>query len=317
MRRTTAQIENRKLKIENALEQQIAQFIEYLAAEKGYAGNTLMAYRNDLSQFHQFVLNTRPYISSWARVDPLLIQAYLLDLKAREYSSASIARKVAALKSFYFYLTERRVTATNPTIDLEPPHVSKMPPRALTQEQVTALLNAPAEPTPKGLRDRAMLEVMYATGLRVTELVNLKLGDVDLERGVLKVGEGAHQPPVPLTNAAHTALGIYLARARTEFGAPSDSGPLFVNPRGGALTRQGVWLILKQYVARAGIEAVVTPHSLRHAFATHRLQEGSSLQDVQRLLGHAHLSTTQLYHRSALPALTASSKTETSENQES
>ena len=292
------------------MESYLEQFILHLETEKGYAGNTLMAYRNDLSQFHQFVINARPYITSWARVDSLLIQAYLMDLKARKYSSASIARKMAALKSFYFYLTEIRVTATNPTLELEAPRVDKIPPRALTPEQVTLLLNTPAEPTPKGLRDRAMLEVMYATGLRVTELVSLQVTDANMETGTLYVGSGMHRRMLPLTNPAQTALSIYLARARSEYGADPDRGPLFVNPRGDALTRQGVWLILKLYVERAGIDAAVTPHSLRHAFASHRLQEGSSLRDVQRLLGHAHLSTTQMYSRSQLPAVVPTQKNE-------
>jgi integrase/recombinase XerD len=295
------------------MEQDIERFLQSLAAEKGYAENTLVAYRNDLRQFYLFVLNTRPDIASWARVDSLLIQAYLLDLKARAYSTASVARKIAALKTFYFYLTESRVVAVNPTIELEPPRVTKMPTRALSAEQVTALLNAPTDPTPKGLRDRAMLEVMYATGLRVTELVSLKLADYVAEAGTLKVGQGPHERTVPLPNAARTAVDVYLARARSGLGAPPDDGALFVNPRGEPLTRQGVWLILKQYVARAGIGVVVTPHSLRHAFAVHRLDGGASLQDVQRLLGHAHLSTTHLYHRSQLPALTESSKIETAE----
>lgn len=285
------------------MESYIEQFIQYLAAEKGYAGNTVMAYRNDLSQFYQFVLNTRPYTTSWARVDMMLIQAYVLDLKAREYSTASIARKVAALKSFYFYLTQQRVMATNPTLDLEPPHVTKQPPRTLTHEQVSALLSAPAEPTPKGLRDRAMLEIMYATGVRVTELVMLDVRDADLENGMLHIGPAARARVVPLTEQSQYALNAYLQRARPGYGAASGSGPLFVNPRGETLTRQGVWLILKQYVAQAGIETPVTPHSLRHAFATHRLEQGSSLQDVQRMLGHAHLSTTQVYNRPMPPAL--------------
>ncbi len=277
------------------MEQHIEQFIEYLATAKHYAGNTLMAYRNDLLQFHQFVLTTRPYVSSWARVDSLLMQAYLLDLKAREYSAASIARKIAALKSFYFYLTEMRVMASNPTLDLDAPRVNKQPPRALTEAQVTALLHAPAEPNTKGLRDRAMLEVMYATGVRVSELVTLDVRDVDMENAMLQVGSGARQRRVPLTPSAMTALADYLARARTRYGAAADNGPLFVNPRGAQLTRQGVWLILKQYVKQAGIETPVTPHSLRHSFAAHRLAEGSSLQEIQRMLGHAHLTTTLVY----------------------
>lgn len=299
------------------MEEHVEHFIRYLAAERGYADNTLSAYRNDLRQFYLFVVNTRPDIVSWALVDLMLIQAYLLDLKARAYSPSSVARKIAALKSFYYYLTEKRVVAVNPTIDLEPPRVTKVPPRALSTEQVTALLNAPAEPTPKGLRDRAMLEVMYATGLRVTELVTLQLEDYDPRTSMLTVGQGAHERTVPLTEPARAALDAYLARARAALGAPPDDGVLFANPRGEPLTRQGIWLILKQYVARAGIEAPVTPHSLRHAFAVHRLEQGASLQDVQRLLGHAHLSTTHLYSRTQLPALTPGSKIQSSEHTES
>lgn len=284
------------------MESQIEQFIEYLATQKHYAGNTLMAYRNDLLQFYQFVMNTRAYVSSWARVDSLLMQAYLLDLKARSYSTATIARKIAALKSFYFYLTEMRVMVSNPTLDLDSPRVNKQSPHALTEEQVGALLHAPAEPNSKGLRDRAMLEVMYATGIRVTELVTLDVRDVHFESGTLNIGNGVKAREVLLTASALTALREYIERARVGYGAPADQGPLFVNPRGAKLTRQGVWLILKQYVSQAGISTPVTPHSLRHSFAAHRLAEGSTLQEVQRMLGHAHPTTTQAYR--ARPALT-------------
>lgn len=284
------------------MEAQIAQFIEYLATQKHYAGNTLMAYRNDLMQFYQFVMITRPYTSAWARVDSLLMQAYLMDLKMREYSTASIARKVAALKAFYFYLTEIRVMASNPTLDLDAPRVNKQPPRALTEAQVTALLHAPMEPNAKGLRDRAMLEVMYATGLRVTELITLDVRDVDLEQGRVRIANGSRERFVPLTASAQNSLREYMTRGRAAYGASEEQGPLFVNPRGEQLTRQGVWLILKHYVKQAGIETPVTPHSLRHSFAAHRLAEGSTLQEVQRMLGHAHLATTQVYR--PRPALT-------------
>lgn len=297
------------------MEEQIEQFIEYLATQKHYAGNTLMAYRNDLLQFHQFVLNLRPYTSSWARVDSLLMQAYLLDLKAREYSTASVARKVAALKSFYFYLTEMRVMATNPTLDLDPPRVNKQPPRALTEAQVTALLSAPAEPNAKGLRDRAMLELMYATGIRVSELISLDIRNWNEEEANLRIGEGSHERVVQLTERSQNALREYVNRARAGYGTPADHGPLFVNPRGDQLTRQGVWLILKQYVEQAGIATSVTPHSLRHSFAAHRLAEGASLEQVQRMLGHAHLTTTLVYRpRPALGDGLAGESSETSES---
>jgi integrase/recombinase XerD len=243
------------------------------------------------------------------------MQAYLLDLKARGYSAASVARKIAALKSFYFYLTEMHVMASNPTLDLDPPRVNKQPPRALTEAQVTALLSAPAEPNAKGLRDRAMLEVMYATGIRVTELVTLDVRDVNQEEGVLRIGSGTRERTVPLTERAQVALLEYITRARTGYGAQAEYGPLFVNPRGEQLTRQGVWLILKQYVKHAGIDTAVTPHSLRHSFAAHRLAEGASLEQVQRMLGHAHLTTTQAYR--PRPALTDGITRRTSGDNES
>jgi integrase/recombinase XerD len=296
------------------LEEHIEQFIEHLATQKHYARNTLMAYRNDLLQFYQYVLTARPYISSWARVDSLLMQAYFLELKARKYSSSTIARKIAALKSFYYYLTEMRVMASNPTLDLDAPRVSKQPPQALTPAQVTALLHAPAEPNAKGLRDRAILEVMYATGIRVTELVTLDIRDVDLENSTLRLGPASRPRTVPLTENASSALSEYINRARDGYGAPPDHGPLFVNTRGEKLTRQGVWLILKHYVLQSGIGTPVTPHSLRHSFAAHRLQEGTTLQEVQRLLGHANLTTTSIYRQRL--SLTDGSPQNSSENSE-
>lgn len=284
------------------MEEQIEAYLEYLAAEKHYAGNTLLAYRNDLVQFYQFVLNERPHLTAWSRVDSLLLQAYLLQMRARAYSTASIARKIAAVKSFYFYLVDTHQIASNPTLGLDAPKVIKHPPRALTEEEVTALLAAPAEPTPKGLRDRAILEILYASGVRVTELISLEVHAVEPETGNLRVGEGAKLRAIPLSDRALSALQDYLTKSRGMYKVAPDTGALFVNPRGEALTRQGVWLIMKQYVKQAGIERPVTPHSLRHSFAAHRLEQGEPLQDLQRMLGHAHLSTTQVYNRA--PELT-------------
>jgi integrase/recombinase XerD len=286
------------------MEEQILAFIEYLARRKHYAGNTLAAYRQDLFQFHQFVTTERPHLSSWARVDTLLLQAFLLQLRAREYSPASVARKVAAIKSFYFYLFEEHAIAANPTLELDAPRVAKRAPQALTEGQVNALLAAATDSTPKGYRDRALLEVLYATGIRVTELVTLQIDDLDLETATLRIGkdeagaDGSNRSrDLPLNERAVGALRDYLQNGRLALKVPPDAGPLFANPRGEPLTRQGVWLILKQYVKEAGIDVPVTPHSLRHSFAAHRLERGERVQDLQRLLGHAHLSTTQAYNR--------------------
>jgi integrase/recombinase XerD len=228
-------------------------------------------------------------------VDTLLLQAFLLDLKARSYSSASIARKIAALKSFYFYLTEKRVTATNPTLELEPPRVNKPPPRALTEVQVTALLGAPAEPTPKGLRDRAMLELLYASGLRVSEIVGLPLDAVDREAGILRVrGKGGRERLVPFGKSAARWLARYLESARP--GLDRRRSPnLFLSARGAAMTRQRFWQLIEGYGRRAGIRTRLTPHRLRHSFATHLLEHGADLRALQMMLGHADIATTQVY----------------------
>jgi integrase/recombinase XerD len=278
------------------MEEQILSFIDYLATQRRYAPNTLLAYRNDLMQLLQFVHSERPHIGSWARVDGLLLQAFLLQMKARELSAASIARKIAAIKSFYFYLVENAQLVSNPAQDLEAPAVPKQPPHALSPQQVASLLDAASDSTPKGIRDRAILEVLYAAGLRVSELVVVRFDAIDFRSGSLQVDGVEGTRLLTLSPRALEALRTYLERGRPLL-TDGEGGLLFVNSRGTGLTRQGVWLILKEYVRRAGMEGDVTPHSLRHAFAAHRLAQGERVQDLQRLLGHAHLSTTLVYSR--------------------
>ncbi len=284
------------------MEEHIYAFIDHLATQRRYASNTLLAYRNDLLQLCQFVQAERPGIASWSQADAPLLQAFLLQMKARDYSPASIARKIAAVKSFYFYLGENSVIASNHAEALEAPAVPRHPLRPLTPEQVTLLLDSASDMNPKGTRDRAMLEVLYAAGLRVTELVTLDVDSLDLFGSTLRINSPEGARVLTLPPRALDALGTYLEKGRPSLNAPENAGPLFVNSRGLRLTRQGVWLILKDYVKRVGIEGEVTPHSLRHAFAAHRLAEGESVQDLQRLLGHAHLSTTLAYSRASQKA---------------
>ncbi len=281
------------------MEEQIRDFLEYIRANKGYARNTVDAYRNDLTQFLNFAQSERPHLSSWARVDKPLLLDFIVHLKEREYTSASAARKVAVLKTFFHFLSERHMIGDDPAAALDSPHVEKHLPQILTPDEVERLLAAPAvHSTPKGLRDRAILELIYASGLRVSELVALDGDDVDWEAGTVRcLGAGGKKRVIPVASRAVQALEEYWRRGRLALAVREDERALFVNPRGHRLTRQGLWLIIKEYVAEAEITRAVTPHTLRHSFAAHMLSRGEDLQNVQRLLGHSNITTTQVYAR--------------------
>jgi integrase/recombinase XerD len=283
------------------MEDRIGHFLHFLSAEKGASDNTVAAYRNDLSQFHTFLstLNLNGDNPDWSCVKKDTIVAYVLELKDRRYAEASVARKVAAVKSFFQFLQAEGCIRGNPTETLESPRVGKSLPRPLTVRQVDELLEQPAKrKTPEALRDRAMLELLYATGLRVTELVSLNLDSISLDSrspSARCLGKGAKERAVPIHEQALRALVAYLNDGRSRMVKNKKERALFVNRRGERLTRQGFWLILKQYARAAGLEEPVTPHSLRHSFATHMLRGGAPLRSVQELLGHANISTTQVY----------------------
>lgn len=283
------------------MEDRIGHFLHFLSAEKGASENTIAAYRNDLSQFHSFLsainLNGNP--TDWRQVGKDTIVAFVLELKNRRYAEASVARKVAAVKSFFQFLQAEGAIQRNPTESLESPRVGKTLPKPLTVQQVDELLEQPAKRrTPESLRDQAMLELLYATGLRVTELVSLDLDNVSLDPrspSARCLGKGARERAVPFHEQALRALVTYLNDGRPRLVKNKKERALFVNRRGDRLTRQGFWLILKHYAREAGIEGPVTPHSLRHSYATHMLRGGAPLRSVQELLGHANISTTQVY----------------------
>lgn len=288
------------------MQEQIRDFLDYLQ-NKGYVHNTVEAYRNDLTQFLNFALDERPQLGSWARVDKPLLLTFLLHLKERRYTAASVARKVAVIKSFCHFLLERNLIATDPTATLDSPRVEKRLPQVLTSEQVERLLAAPAShSTPKGFRDRAILELLYASGMRVTELVSLNVDDANSQaRTVHCAGRGLKRRVIPITDRAADALTNYLQRGRPVFTNHTDERALFVNPHGERLTRQGLWLIIKEYVKEAGVTVKVTPHTLRHSFAVNLLSQGVALENVQRLLGHSNITTTQVYTRLAAPPAVA------------
>ena len=275
-------------------------FLKFLEMEKGYSENTIAAYRNDLTQFSNYI---RANVSdNWADVTRAHIDDYIAHLKngsRNPYSSSTAARKVAAIKSFFHYLIAEGVVQHDPTATLDSPKVKKRLPKAISIEDINKLLDVTtANDAPKSHRDHAMLELLYASGMRVTELVSLNVDDVDFEEGTVRVKgkkRGVKERFIPLTAEALDALRVYIKQGRRQLLHSQKEPALFLNHRGKRLTRQGSWLIIKRYVEEVGIEGNVTPHTLRHSFAAHKLSTGKSLQDIQKLLGHANISTTQVY----------------------
>jgi len=288
------------------MDDRIGHFLHFLSAEKGASENTIAAYRNDLSQFDTYLKNGNGtgsngngHPTDWRQVGKDTVVDYVLELKNRRYAGASVARKVAAVKSFFQYLHAEGEIKQNPTESLESPRVGKTLPRPLTVQQVDELLEQPAKrKTPEALRDQAMLELLYATGLRVTELVSLDLDSISLDKRspmARCMGKGAKERSVPIHTQALRALVGYLNDGRPRLVKVKSERALFVNRRGERLTRQGFWLILKGYARAASLGEDVTPHTLRHSFATHMLRGGMPLRNVQEMLGHANISTTQVY----------------------
>ena len=278
----------------------VNEFLEFLSVEKGASGNTVAAYRNDLGQLTGFLdAKKNGGALNWPAVSQTQILDYILHLKSQDYAEATVARKVAAVKSFFSFLQADGKLKVNPTETLASPKVGKSLPKPLTVQEIDELLEQPARrTTPEGRRDRAMLELMYATGLRVTELVSLDVDDVqvDVEKPYVRLlGKGNRERQIPLLEQPAQEVAEYIRFARPRVVGERNETALFVNRRGERLTRQGFWLILKGYSAAAGIQGRVTPHTLRHSFATHMLRGGMDIHKVQELLGHANISTTQVY----------------------
>ncbi len=281
------------------MQQAVDQFLNYTTVERGLSPNTLAAYRNDLSQFVDFLQNrdsSLQDIGSWKRIDNQALTAFVLDLHDRGYSDKTKTRKVASAKAFFSFLLEEGVIDKSPMEDFSSPGVGESLPETLTVEEIEDLLSIEGEMTPMTLRDRAIIEVMYATGVRVSELVSLDIDDVDTEDKFVRcMGKGAKERIIPLHDEAIETVCEYLADGRPSLAGVSAGRALFVSRKGGRLTRQALWLILKGRAQAAGIERKITPHTLRHSFATHLLIGGAPLRHVQELLGHASITTTQVY----------------------
>ena len=282
------------------MREEIGSFLNYLAVEKGYSENTTAAYRNDLNGLADFVEEgaaKQGIVPSWAGFNRQGMLSYLLDLKERGYVATTMARKVAAAKSFFGFLASEGVIKSDPTENMSSPTVGKVLPKPISISQVRQLLEQPAKlSTAEAKRDRAMLELLYASGMRISELVSLNLDDVDTEGGYVRCfGKGHKERIIPIYEQAAKLVKEYAGEARRKL-ARHKSGPaLFLNPRGERLTRQGFWQKLKEYAKSANLDAQISPHTLRHSFATHMLSGGADLRSVQELLGHSNISTTQVY----------------------
>jgi integrase/recombinase XerD len=281
----------------------VLDFLAYLEFERGLSRNTLDAYRSDLLQYGSF-LGARGLGALEAEHGDL--SAFLAELAADRPGRAASApttvqRKVACLRSFYRHLRREEVLDRDPTADLKAPRRSQRLPQVLSRDEVAHLLRQPQGTAPGALRDRALLELMYACGLRASEAIGLDVGDVDLEAGVLRArGKGSKERLVPIGSKALAAIRVYLARGRPPLVGPSEDPRLFVNLRGSGLTRQGLYKIVQRHARTAGLADRMSPHTLRHTFATHLLAGGCDLRSVQEMLGHADIATTQIYtHLSA------------------
>ena len=268
------------------------QFLDAVWLESGLSENTLNAYRTDLAAFEGWLGKKKLSLDVVTRAELL---NYLAANVRQGLSPRSSARRLSTLRRFYRYLLREGLIGEDPTADVRSPSLGRPLPKSITEASVEKLLAAPPETT-LGVRDRAMLETMYASGLRVSELVALALNELDLTTGLVRVtGKGGKERIVPLGDEATSRLGDYLKGARPSLLGEQKSGAVFLTRRGQPMTRQAFWQLIKRYSAAAGIDSSLSPHSLRHAFATHLLNHGADLRSVQMLLGHADLSTTQIY----------------------
>jgi len=271
--------------------EEIDLFIDALWLESGLSKNTLSAYRSDLNRFVKFLEG-----KALLGVSQSDIQKFLALLLAQNTKSSSSARILSTLRRFYRYQIRQNQISSDPCAQVLSPKQGRPLPKTMSEQQVADLLNAPDTESPLGLRDRAMLETLYATGLRVSELVKLTLLEANLEMGLVRIiGKGSKERLVPLGEQAVLWLRNYLATGRPDLLGRKSSDAMFVTARGGAMSRQAFWYLIKKHAQRAGINQDLSPHTLRHAFATHLINHGADLRSVQMLLGHADLSTTQIY----------------------
>jgi integrase/recombinase XerD len=278
------------------MEDQLKDFMRFLIVEKGLSNNTILSYERDLKSYLHYLKNVES-IHSLNEVQRIHIVHFLAVLKEQGKSSKTIARHVASVRAFHQFLLRAKATDHDPSVHIESPRLERSIPKVLSLQEVEILLDAPKSHDHYGLRDKAMLELLYATGIRVSELVSLDLDNLHLEMGLIRViGKGNKERIIPLGKKAAESIKNYLEQGRPHFVSKKyRDDALFLNHQGKRLTRQGFWKILKKLVKEAGIKKELTPHTLRHSFATHLVENGADLRAVQEMLGHADISTTQMY----------------------
>lgn len=271
----------------------VQKFVNFLERDKRLSLNTLQSYRRDIEQYITYLREIN--LNNISNTNKTTIIAYLLYLQKKGRATSTISRNLASIRSFYQYIAKNKIIDQDPTAELESPKVEKKLPQILSTKEVELLLEQPKCVDLKGYRDKAMLELLYATGIRVSELICLNVTDVNLELGFIKCNKGSRERMIPIGSMAITALQEYLNKSRPLLIQKNDEKALFVNINGKRLTRQGFWKIIKQYKNQAKINKDITPHTLRHSFAAHLLENGADLRSIQEMLGHSDISSTQIY----------------------
>ncbi|SES70366.1 tyrosine recombinase XerD subunit [Natronincola peptidivorans] len=275
------------------MNQLISNYVDYLTNEKQLSNNTLESYIRDIKQYLEY-LNSNEILDV-VYTNKTTIITYLLHMQNKGRAVSTISRSIASIRCFYQFLLQNNLVVKDPTLNLETPKAKKKLPSILSPKEVDMLLNQPEESTYKGIRDKAMLELLYATGIRVSELISLQVDHVNINLGFVKCSTATKERIIPVGSVALQALANYLLNARNNFIKNDKEKLLFLNMQGGGLTRQGFWKIIKAYTKGSNIDKTITPHTLRHSFATHLVQNGADLKSVQEMLGHSDISTTQIY----------------------
>lgn len=275
-------------------QREIIDFLDYLLVEKGYSMNTIKNYEYDLLDFQRFLKEQK--ILSLAAADRAAVMRYLVHCQGRHLSSRTIARRLASLRAYYRFLLLDKVIDVSPTVNLESPKINRYLPNVLQKEEVSLLLAQPDITGIAGIRDKAILETMYGTGMRVSEMVGLNIDDVNFHFQYVKCfGKGGRERLIPIGSYALSSLEVYLAKARPKLLGAKKTPALFLNARGGRLSRQSFWTLMKKYGEMANLGDIISPHTLRHSIAAHLLENGADLRTVQEFLGHADITTTQIY----------------------